>query len=126
MPTQEAELSSEIYQNPTSLCSASYRLVGAARVMLDKLIDLSARHPITVISLLAVLVRVSFVIFPAFFVGLDSGDTAMVEYLSIMSRTLPSDEDRMVNLPSVSLSSIALATSANSVLDASWILSSER
>ena len=73
----------------------------------------------------AVLVRVPFIIFPAFFVGLDSGDTAMIEYLSMISRTLPSDEDRMVNLPPVSLSSIALATLANSVLDASRILSSE-
>ena len=125
MPTQEAELSSEIYQNPTFLCSASYRLVGAALVMLDKLIDLSARHPINVISLLAVLVRVSFVIFPAFFVGLDSGDTAIVEYLSIISRTLPSDDDGMLDLPPASLSSMALAMSANSVLNASRILSSE-
>ena len=102
MPTQEAELSSEIYQNPTSLCSASYRLVGAARVMLDKLIDLSARHPMTVISLLAVLVRVVFfVILPPVFVGLDSGETAMVEYLSIISRT---EDDGAVDAPPASLS----------------------
>ena len=122
MPTQDAELSSEMCQNPTFLCSVSYRLVGSIPEMLEKLIDLSARHPMTVISLLAVLVRVAL---DAFFCGLFSGDTVIVEYLSVISRTLASDDDKMVDVPPVSLSSLALAMFANSVLNASWISSLE-
>jgi hypothetical protein len=92
-------LSSKIYQKPTSLCSVSER---AGKIPV-RLIDRKARQPMTVISLLAVLVRVLlfFVILPPIFVGLDSGETVMVEYLSIISRT--TEDAGAVDTPPASL-----------------------